>query len=889
MADDDYEDEEFGDEDEKEEPQTPQADNGADNYDAEFDDDAELNDETELAVEQPPVDASYAIRAPEQGEEADDDPYDAAEFDAELPEETDNGDQPQGIDDSFEGNTHMHPEEYSGSEFPADEDVAQDVLPASSTNPEDESPGRHSPDALDSGSPPLSTTSTADPAHSGRTSPPPSSSTTLDPAVDASSVDLAGGDPHVAATPAIESRPLRSAVPERPTRGRSSSVPQIELSASSDLRAMLLRRSSTPRVRMQPFVNRLPSVKELVVGKEDEPGTAEQPSPLELDEDDGGALESTAVAEEAANEVARARSRSRAGSLTFVPRLESLREITGTADSPDTHEGDKNSDDEDRDESQTNELDREDEPILPAASVSAEATHEPREHAGTDRRIDDEGEEERHSTAQNELPVMPASTVISSSSTRSQSPISEDLPPTPPRHSQEVGVEYDDLDDAFPDDDDDVAAVPRETRELVAMDVDPEEQSRRETEALLTEAKLLLSDAEEDDNVANMLAYGEDEFSEEEEEEEEEDAEDEREEQADKAVDADAVGGYEAFYDSDEGDADADADAAPAASAEPVAAPEQFPESAPAIVSEPQTPPSQPPPLTPPTEQPQAQPEPERRPSTQGACVSASSNPPPASVSRQSTGARAPTPNNAKPPERRPPPPPRRSPPKQPPPATRARATPSPTPPPSRPSRQPAVQAPRASSSSSSSSRHGRLVGSSSSSSCAPVSPAVTTRAARSPPLAQSPPPRKASVFRQKRRAAPRESSRRTLSPVKCPPQLRIDLPSADKEQRAWLLLNMFRHGDDTRQYEAFIPRLSPGAKAAPASASTASLPSRPSSSAASTAVQRVDDAAPAHIAPEPRESDAISETFERLARRYGQGRRLRPRRDASVDAALRP
>ncbi|GLE09518.1 hypothetical protein PINS_up021246 [Pythium insidiosum] len=420
------------------------------------------------------------------------------------------------------------------------------------------------------------------------------------------------------------------------------------------------------------------------------------------------------------------------------------------------------------------------------------------------------------------------------------------------------------------------------------MDVDPEEQSRRETEALLQEAKLLLSDGMEDDGVAQLAAYGEDDFS------DGDGVEEEEEEEEVMANEEDDVMKARQFHQ-------------PAAQQpEPDAiAPQHNSDLTPVLVSESNALMSQPATAALEGDQPLAKQE--KQVSFRNTNSSRSSVAPPSSVSRPPPGTRVVTPmSNVKPPERRPPPPSRQSTPQQQqqqPTTSRARTTTTsttPTPPPSRPSRQAPVAAPRAasSSSSSSSSRHARLVGSSSSG--APRSPTASTRAS-SPPRAQSPPaplPRKAPVFRQKHRPTPRELSRRTLSPVKCPPQLRIELPSADKEQRAWLLLNMFRHGDDTRQYEAFIPRISPNAKAVGASTSTASLPSRPTSSgSASTAVHRVDEAtstvsvaAAATGPPEhhPQDSDAISETFERLARRYGHGRRLRPSRDSTTNAALR-
>jgi hypothetical protein len=70
--------------------------------------------------------------------------------------------------------------------------------------------------------------------------------------------------------------------------------------------------------------------------------------------------------------------------------------------------------------------------------------------------------------------------------------------------------------------------------------------------------------------------------------------------------------------------------------------------------------------------------------------------------------------------------------------------------------------------------------------------------------------PRKAPVFRQKRTSADPNGTKRKLKPVKCPPNLRIDLPHVDKEKREWLLLNMFRHGDHIDKYGPFIPTMTP-------------------------------------------------------------------------------
>lgn len=121
-----------------------------------------------------------------------------------------------------------------------------------------------------------------------------------------------------------------------------------------------------------------------------------------------------------------------------------------------------------------------------------------------------------------------------------------------------------------------------------------------------------------------------------------------------------------------------------------------------------------------------------------------------------------------------------------------------------------------------------------------PVSP--TSDARRSPervPTVYTPrvyiesyelPPRKAPVFKQPRVKKSRadEARRKLLMPVKSPPNLRIELPTMDKTKRNWLLLNMFRHGDDVSKYEAFVPKLA--APSAPPQ--SARRPARPSSAA---------------------------------------------------------
>ncbi|KAF1319635.1 hypothetical protein FI667_g13075, partial [Globisporangium splendens] len=82
-------------------------------------------------------------------------------------------------------------------------------------------------------------------------------------------------------------------------------------------------------------------------------------------------------------------------------------------------------------------------------------------------------------------------------------------------------------------------------------------------------------------------------------------------------------------------------------------------------------------------------------------------------------------------------------------------------------------------------------------------------------------PPRKAPVFKQQKRTekTPRpEESRHKLTPVKSPPNLRIDLPSMDKTKRDWLFLNMFRHGGGISKYESFVPKLVAAAPSKPTS-----------------------------------------------------------------------
>lgn len=69
--------------------------------------------------------------------------------------------------------------------------------------------------------------------------------------------------------------------------------------------------------------------------------------------------------------------------------------------------------------------------------------------------------------------------------------------------------------------------------------------------------------------------------------------------------------------------------------------------------------------------------------------------------------------------------------------------------------------------------------------------------------------PRKEPVPRQKKITKKPLSPEllRELKPVKSPPNLRIDAQIVDKDKRDWLFLNMFRHGDDVSKYESFIPR----------------------------------------------------------------------------------
>ncbi|TMW68259.1 hypothetical protein Poli38472_005727 [Pythium oligandrum] len=90
---------------------------------------------------------------------------------------------------------------------------------------------------------------------------------------------------------------------------------------------------------------------------------------------------------------------------------------------------------------------------------------------------------------------------------------------------------------------------------------------------------------------------------------------------------------------------------------------------------------------------------------------------------------------------------------------------------------------------------------------------------AGSPPPSPSawPLPRKAPVYKQKKPSKTSESdNKKRLKPVKCPPTLRIELPHVDKEKREWLMLNMFRYGDDTTKYEPFIPQYVPTGSSPP-------------------------------------------------------------------------
>ncbi|KAF4128844.1 hypothetical protein GN958_ATG21961 [Phytophthora infestans] len=49
-------------------------------------------------------------------------------------------------------------------------------------------------------------------------------------------------------------------------------------------------------------------------------------------------------------------------------------------------------------------------------------------------------------------------------------------------------------------------------------------------------------------------------------------------------------------------------------------------------------------------------------------------------------------------------------------------------------------------------------------------------------------------------------TKRRMLQPVRTPANLHFNLPKMDKAKRDWLFATMFRHGDDLRKYEAFVP-----------------------------------------------------------------------------------
>ncbi|DAZ98724.1 TPA: hypothetical protein N0F65_006756 [Lagenidium giganteum] len=72
--------------------------------------------------------------------------------------------------------------------------------------------------------------------------------------------------------------------------------------------------------------------------------------------------------------------------------------------------------------------------------------------------------------------------------------------------------------------------------------------------------------------------------------------------------------------------------------------------------------------------------------------------------------------------------------------------------------------------------------------------------------------PRKEPVYRQKKLKEKPDLAelKKKLMPLKPPPNLRIDLKNMDKEKREWLLLNMFRHGDNIAKYEPFMPGVSP-------------------------------------------------------------------------------
>lgn len=87
----------------------------------------------------------------------------------------------------------------------------------------------------------------------------------------------------------------------------------------------------------------------------------------------------------------------------------------------------------------------------------------------------------------------------------------------------------------------------------------------------------------------------------------------------------------------------------------------------------------------------------------------------------------------------------------------------------------------------------------------------VTVRPSITHPPSPTTRPLTSSVLSTKKRSEKHiEKVKTSVEPIRCPPSLRVELPQLDREKREWLLLNMFRHGEETTKYEAFIPNLSP-------------------------------------------------------------------------------